>query len=96
MSSYKLSNEARSDLIEIARYGDEHFGTEQSDRYRDRFKRHFELLARQPTLFPAVDHIRVGYRRSVCGVHSVYYRIDEETVEIMRIIGRQDFGGQKE
>lgn len=93
MSRYKLSNEARSDLVLIARHGDERFGVSQSDRYRDRLARHFELLAAQPLLFPAVDHIRAGYRRSVCGVHSVYYRVIDDGVEIMRLIGRQDFRG---
>lgn len=93
MSGYKLSGEARSDLIVIARYGDEHFGVAQSDRYRDRLTRHFELLAKQPLLFPAVEHIRAGYRRSVCGAHAVYYRVIGTEVEIMRLIGRQDFNG---
>lgn len=93
MRRYKLSNEARAELVEIARYGDEHFGVAQSDRYRDRLTEHFELLARQPLLFPAVDHIRRGYRRSVCGVHAVYYRVTDTGVEIMRLIGRQDFRG---
>jgi toxin ParE1/3/4 len=41
-------------------------------------------------LYPAVDDISEGYRRSVCGVDSIYYRIEGETVEIMAIIGRQD------
>jgi len=31
-----------------------------------------------------------GYRRCVCGVDSIYYRIENGTVEIMAIIGRQD------
>lgn len=93
MTGYRLSNEARSDLISIARYGDEHFGVAQSDRYRDRLIRHFELLAEQPLLFPAVEHIRPGYRRSVCGAHAVYFRVTTTGVEVMRLIGRQDFGG---
>ncbi|EDZ65316.1 hypothetical protein NOC27_1994 [Nitrosococcus oceani AFC27] len=37
-----------------------------------------------------MDELRAGYRRSVCGSDSVYYRIVGETVEIMAIIGRQD------
>ena len=36
-----------------------------------------------------VQHIRKGYRRSVCGVHSIYYRIEEEVI-IVRILGRQE------
>lgn len=90
MPSYRLSDLAKQDLIAIARYGDENFGIEQSDFYRDKLKKRFSLLAKQPMLFPAVDHIRVGYRRSVCDKHSIYYRINDSCVEIMRILGRQD------
>ena len=90
MPDYRLSEAAKEDLIRIAQYGDEHFGVSQSDYYRDQLKRRFLVLAEQPMLYPAVDHIRVGYRRSVCGAHSIYYRIEGECVEIIRIIGRQD------
>ncbi|WP_407943638.1 type II toxin-antitoxin system RelE/ParE family toxin, partial [Maribrevibacterium harenarium] len=40
---------------------------------------------------PAVDYIRPGYRRSVCGVHAIFYRVQPDYVEIMRIIGHNDF-----
>lgn len=50
----------------------------------------FELIAEQPFLFPSVDFIRQGYKRSVCGAESAYFRIESDTVEIMAIIGRQD------
>ena len=40
---------------------------------------------------PSVDHIRDGYRRSVCGVGSIYYRLNDKlVVKIMRVLGRQD------
>jgi toxin ParE1/3/4 len=90
MPDYRLSEAAKADLIVIAQYGDEHFGIVQSDRYRDKLKKRFAVIAKTPLLYPAVDHIRKGYRRSVCGVHSIYYRIDSEGVEIMRVLGRQD------
>jgi len=90
VAKYRLSKLAEADLLEIAIYGDEQFGEEQSDRYREQLKQRFLLLAEQPYLFPAVDDIREGYRRSVCGVHSIYYRLDVESVEIMHIVGRQD------
>ena len=87
---YRLAEAAKEDLIVIAQYGDEHFDIAQSNRYRDQLRNRFSLLAEQPFLYPEVDHIRNGYRRSVCGVHSIYYRIDGEVVEIVRILGRQD------
>ena len=57
--------------------------------YNDLFDR-FEQLAQQPYLYQPVDYIRKGYRRSVCGVDSIYYRIEDNTVEIMNILGNQD------
>lgn len=90
MAEYRLSQSAKEDLIVIAQYGDEHFGVAQSSRYRDQLKQRFLILAEQPQLYPAVNHIRPGYRRSVCGVHSIYYRFDVQGVEIMRILKHQD------
>jgi toxin ParE1/3/4 len=90
MSEYRLSQSARDDLIAIAQYGDEHFGVAQSNRYRDQLRQRITVLAEQPQLYPAVDHIRPGYRRSVCGAHSIYYRIDAQVVEIMRVLKNQD------
>jgi len=90
VAKYRLSQFAEEDLLGIADYGDEHFGIAQSDRYREQLKQRFFLLAEQPYLFPGVDHIQAGYRRSVCGVHSIYYRIDGQDVEIIRVLGRQD------
>ncbi len=90
MPDYRLAESAKEDLVVIAQYGDEHFGVAQSDRYRDQLKQRFSVLADQPMLYPAVEHIRAGYRRSVCGVHSIYYRIEGESVEIIRILKHQD------
>ena len=90
MGKYRLSEEAKSDLIRIHQYGVKKFGEAQADRYFSAFFNQFELIASQPLTYQAVDHIRPGYRRCVCGVDSIYYRIVEDTVEIMSIIGRQD------
>ncbi len=92
MRKYRLAQRAEDDLIAIARYGDEHFGVAQSDRYREQLKTRFSTLAEQPQLYPAVDHIRPGYRRSVCGVHSIYYRVAANGVEIVRILKHQSLG----
>ena len=90
MGEYRLSQSAKEDLIAIAQYGDVHFGIAQSNRYRDQLKQRFSGRAKQPQLYPAVDHIRPGYHRSVCGVHSIYYRIDAQGVEIVRVLKHQD------
>lgn len=90
MAKYKLSNEAKNDLIRIHHYGIEKFGMTQADKYFESFFEYFEIIAEQPFSFESVDHIKKGYRRCVCGVDSNYFKINGNMVEIMTIIGRQD------
>ena len=87
---YKLSNVAKQDLIRIHQYGVKNFGENQADKYFEAFFVNFELIAERPLAFESVDYIKQGYRRCVCGVDSIYFRINGEIVEIMAIIGRQD------
>jgi toxin ParE1/3/4 len=90
MANYRLSNEAKEDLIRIHHYGVERFGMTQADKYFDAFFDCFDIIAQRPFSFESVGYIKKGYRRCVCGVDSIYYRIEDDTVEIMAIIGRQD------
>lgn len=94
MAKFRLSQGAKEDLIRIHRYGVYAFGEALADRYFYAFFEQFELIAKQPYSYQAVDYIRKGYRRCVCGVDSIYYRIKEDTVEIMAIIGKQDLNDQ--
>lgn len=89
MASYRISPNAEADLERIWLYGLDHWGLEAADSYHCAFFHHFQELAEQPLLYAASD-IREGYRRSVCGNESVFYRIDGETIEIIAIIGQQD------
>jgi toxin ParE1/3/4 len=90
MAKYRLSNEAKEDLIRIHHYGVEKFGMTQADRYFDSFFEYFDIIAQRPFSFESVDYIKNGYRRCVCGSDSIFYKINNGTVEIMAIIGRQD------
>jgi toxin ParE1/3/4 len=91
MAAYKLTSEAEDDLQRIYTYGFEHWGEAAADRYYGALFDRFEEIAQRPNSYPAVDDIRKGYRRSVCGVDSIYYRVgDEGVVEIMAILGSQD------
>ena len=90
MGNYKLSQDAQTDLIRIHQYGVREYGEAQADAYYYKLIERFKQLAEQPHLYQAIDEIRQGYRRSVCGVDTIYYRIDGDTVEIMSILGQQD------
>ena len=90
MANYRLSEEAKADLIRIYQYGVKRFGMSQADRYFDNFFNCFDMIAGRPFSFESVDQIKTGYRRCVCGSDSIYFRINQETVEIMAVVGRQD------
>ena len=90
MSKYKLSNEAKEDLIRIHQYGVRKFGMSQADKYYSSFFEYFNIIAQRPFSFESVDYIKAGYRRCVCGSDSIYYKVNGDTVEIMAIVGMQD------
>jgi toxin ParE1/3/4 len=90
MGNYKLTSDAKADLRRIYNMGLEKWGEARADNYYNDFFDRFEQLAEQPYLYQAVDFIRKGYRKSVCGVDTIYYRVVGDTVEIISILGRQD------
>jgi len=82
MGNYRLTADAKADLRRIYRYGFETHGEAAADEYYAALFDRFDQLAEQPLLYPAVNDIQTGYRRSVCGTDSIDYRIAGETVEI--------------
>ena len=90
MAEFRLSNTAKEDLIRIHHYGIKKFGITQADKYFDSFFEHFEIIAQRPFSFESVDFIKKGYRRCVCGSDSIYFKINEDIIDIMAIVGRQD------
>ncbi len=89
MASYKLSNEAKNDLIRIHQYGVKRFGMAQADSYFNTFFQYFDRIAEHPFSFESVDHIKKEYRRCVCGVDSIFFKVNGNSVEIMAIVGKQ-------
>jgi len=90
MPEFRLSNSAVRELIDIAIYGDESYGIDASNAYRAQLEKRFSEIAEQPLLYPSVDHIRAGYRRSVLDGLSIYYRVEGDGIVIVRLIGRQN------
>jgi len=90
MANYKLSIAAKEDLIRIHQYGIKKFGMAQADKYFDTLFEYFDVIAQSHYSFESVDEIKSGYRRCVFGIDSIYYKINDDSVEIIAIIGRQD------
>ena len=90
MTRYELANAADRDFEEILNFGIDQFGLAQALAYQNGLQQRFADLAAHPERYPAVDHIREGYRRSVYGSHSIYFRIEPRHIFIVRILGQQD------
>ena len=90
MAKYKLSNTAKEDLIKIHHFGVKKFGMTQADKYFESFFDYFEIIAERPFSFESVDFIKTDYRPCLCGLDNMYYRVNNDIVEIISIIGRQD------
>ena len=90
MTNYRLSNLAKEDLSRIHKYGVEKFGMIIADKYFDSLFENFDIIAENPFYFESVDYIKAGYRRCVSGSDSIYYKVNNNIVEIMAIIGKQD------
>lgn len=90
MGRYELAKAAGQDFENIFDFGIDRFGLTQALNYQNGMMLHFGELAEQPKLYPAVEHIRKGYRRSVYHAHGIYYRIEPERIFIVRILGQQD------
>ncbi len=88
MAKYLLviSQEADQDLDNLYVDGFRRWGEVQADKYYDGLLSHFDDLCENPYLYRAVDEIRVGYRRSVYGKHSVFYRIIGSNIEVMGLV----------
>ena len=90
MANYRLSLSAKEDLIRIHQFWVKKFGSKQADKYFYTFFEYFEIIAASPFAFEAMDFIRPGYRRGVCGSESIFYKVEEDMVSIMAIVGQQD------
>lgn len=90
MGRYELSKAAALDFENIFDFGIDTFGLAQALEYQRGLIKQLQELAAKPELYVAVDHIRIGYRRSVYVSHSIYYQIEPSRVFIVRILGQQD------
>ena len=86
----RLTKLADQDLNDLYIEGFTTWGSAQADKYYDGLLNRFEQICENPMMYPAVDDVRVGYRRSVFERHSIYYVIDADTVEIRAVVKRQD------
>ena len=83
---YVISKKAVSDLEEIWLYTVQKWSVEQADRYYNLILDEINFICKNTNSGKSIDEIRKGYRASKVKSHFIFYRIVNETVEIIRIL----------
>ncbi|MEN3931745.1 type II toxin-antitoxin system RelE/ParE family toxin [Microvirga sp. W0021] len=92
VSGYRLTPAAYDDLDDIWRYTAETWSLEQADKYIDELSDVFETIASLPSLARERMEFNPPVRIHVHQSHLVIYRISDNFVDILRLLGgRQDW-----
>ena len=83
---YRLTEQAKFDLKDILIEGILNFGELQALKYKDSFKRTFELLAYMPKIGRTSERGRTDEHRFLHGKHVIYFRIEQDQIVIQTII----------
>lgn len=87
MYSFKLSQKAVEDLIDIGRYTTKIWGASQRNKYLKQIDDCFAQLSKKPTLGIKCDYVAKGYRKVPQGSHMIFYKLNtEDVVEIIRVL----------
>lgn len=96
MPTFTLTNMAKADLKEIAKFTQNRWGLEQRNLYLQMLDVSFHQLAANPFKGKDCSDIRKGYRQLITGSHLIFYRqVHNDTIEIVRILhGHMDIETQ--
>lgn len=85
MKRYILSPAAKTDITNILKYTIQKWGKAQADKYILELRERMRWLADNPMLGRTRDEVKEGYRSFKEGSHIIFYRIAEDTIEIIGI-----------
>jgi toxin ParE1/3/4 len=86
MALYKLTSEAKTDLINIRRYTLNTWGSAQWGLYSLQLKSSMKLLASNPSIGTVCDDIRVDFYRLPLKNHTIYFKRNEDFIVVVRIL----------
>ena len=83
---YVISKKALSDVEEIWFYTAEKWSVDQANRYYNLIFDEINFICKNINAGKSMEHVRKGYRASKVKSHLIFYRILNNTVEIIRIL----------
>lgn len=87
MKAFELTQAAKKDLREIAKFTEKHWGRNQRYLYIKQFDDVFHLLADNPAIGKACDYVKVEYKKFPQGSHLIFYRDGiKANITIIRIL----------
>ena len=92
---YVFSKKAVIDLEEIWLYTAEHWSVAQADRYYLLIIDEVNFICKNVHNGKSIDETRKGYRATKVKSHLIFYRVVNDTVEVIRILHeRMDIANQ--
>jgi toxin ParE1/3/4 len=86
MRAVRLSPRARRDLQDIWTYSADRWGPERADAYLRRMDEAITRAARDPQHGRACDPVGRGYRKWAVGSHMLFYKDDDKTIIVIRVL----------
>ncbi len=86
---YEITQKARNDLIGIWEYTYENWSHQQADKYYEILIEKIEEITSRPHIGKNYERIKVGLRGVKVKSHIVFYRIENDTVEIIRVLHKR-------
>lgn len=80
---------AAHDFEDILLHSLHTWGDEQARRYQAALDRAIDGLEDFPEIGPTRDDLPAGFRMRFVEQHIIYYRIEEETIRVVRILHRR-------
>jgi toxin ParE1/3/4 len=86
VTAYRLSHYARRDLDDIWDYSRDQWGKRRATTYLQDLLAVIELIAERPDIGQALEPPDEGFRKRPVGSHVIFYRLENDAVEIARIL----------
>jgi toxin ParE1/3/4 len=86
VSAYRLTPRAQRDFDEIWIYSKATWGGRRALAYLREIRATIALVAANPDLSPFDEDLPSGYRRRSTGSHFIFYRRQDDFIEIVRVL----------
>lgn len=88
-----VTRAARADLLDIYQFSTRQWGKDKARDYVFGIREHFRALVAGHLSGTAAEEIGPGIRRLISGSHIIWFRIDQETLRVIRVLhGSRDAG----